>query len=80
MDDSKRKKISRGVLRSHTKQLEASINALMAGDSLTDAQATELKSLKKKFEDKVAKINAVEEELLALIVDETELKKRWKIC
>ena len=78
MDDAKRKKISRGVLRSHAKQLEGSINALLAGEKLTDAQVTELRSLKKKYEDKIAKVNVVEEELLGLIADEAELKKEME--
>ena len=64
MDDAKRKKILRGVLWSHAKQLEGSINALLAGEMLTDAQVTELRSLKKKYEDKITKVNVVEEELL----------------
>ena len=56
MDDAKWKKISRGVLRSHAKQLEGSINVLLAGEKLTDAQVTELRSLKKKYEDKITMV------------------------
>ena len=78
MDDAKRKKILRGVLWSHAKQLEGSINALLAGEKLTDAQVTELRSLMKKYEDKITKVNVVEEELLGLIADEAELKKEME--
>ena len=73
MEGIKRKKISRGVLRSHCKKIEASINGIVEGD-LDISKAIDLKSLKMNFEDKVAKIKAVDEEILLQINEEAELE------
>ena len=58
MDETKRKKIARGVLRSHMKTIEGNINGLLSGDALSEEEVLELKSLKKKFEDKQEKLSA----------------------
>ena len=74
MEPLKRKKIARGVLRSHCQKIEARIKELFA-DDLDSTQLIELKSLRMNYKDKIAKIQAADEEVFNLINDEDELEK-----
>ena len=73
MDPLKRKKIARGVLRSHCKTVEGKIIALVDNGEYFP-KAVELKSLKMSYEDKIAKINIVTNEIQELITDEDALE------
>ena len=74
MDELKRKRIGRGVLRSHLKKIETKIKDCIYAD-LDATQLANLNSLKMNFEDKVAKIKGVDDEIFALITDEKNLEE-----
>ena len=75
MDELRRKKISRGILRSHCKTIQGSINELLECE-MDISMAIELKALKMNFEDKTAKIKAVDREILHLLTEEEALENK----
>ena len=71
MDNLKRKKISRGVYRSHIKALEKEINGLIE-KGVQESDAVKLQSLKSNFKRKIEKLEETDNEILNLIKEEEE--------
>ena len=69
MDELRKRKISRGGLRSDCKTIQGSRNELVEG-GMDFSKAVELKSLKMNFEDIVAKLKAVADVILLPITEE----------
>ena len=70
MEERKRKKISRGVMRSHAKKLEAKINEMV--DDFSDEKLNKVMALKLNYENQVKRILEADEEVANLITDEAE--------
>ena len=73
MEERKRKKISRGVMRSHAKKLEAKINEMV--DDFSDEKLNKVMALKLNYENQVKRILEADEEVANLITDEAELEE-----
>ena len=71
MDALHRKKISRSALRTHCKKIEAKITDLVDGFAVE--KTVELKALKLNYQAQIDKIKAVDEDIMGLMPDETDL-------
>ena len=74
MDPLQRKKISRTMLRKHCKKLEADIDGLIS--AFPDDGVAKLKTLKSNYEAQIAKINAVNDEIVNLIQTQRKIWRR----